>query len=290
MTDASGAARSGPPPAYVDLHSHSTASDGAHAPAAVVAAAHAAGLTAFALTDHDTLDGIPDAVAAAASLGIRLVVGIELSAVEGDVETHVLGLHISRPAEIERGLQGLRDMRRRRAERIVDRLNELGVRVTFESVLEQAAGGAIGRPHVARAMVQEGWATDLRDAFDRYLGNGRPACVPKDRLAMVDAFEMIHKAGGLAVLAHPAHAGTQARLEALTAQGLDGVEVLHPSHGAEDVVRLRTLADHLGLVPSGGSDWHGADGRQRALGSLHVPAEWLDRQDARVAERAARAT
>ncbi len=272
-------------PACVDLHSHSTASDGSRAPADVLAAAHAAGLAAIALTDHDTVAGIEEAATAARALGIRLVPGVELSAVEGTVETHLLGLHLSRPEEIEAGLAALREMRRERAERMVARLNELGVRITFDAVLEQAAGAAIGRPHVARAMVQEGWAKDLRDAFDRYLGNGRPAFVAKDHLSMTDAIAMIHRAGGLAIMAHPGHAGTLARLEALAAQGMDGVEVLHPSHGAEDVARLRTVADHLGLVPSGGSDWHGASEGARTLGAMHVPAEWLARQDARVADR-----
>lgn len=289
MTESHGAASPGERAAGVDLHSHSTASDGSRAPADVMAAAHAAGLAAVALTDHDTVGGIAEARTAADALGIRLVPGVELSAVEADVETHLLGLHLSRPEAIAAGLAALRDMRRQRAIRIVERLNELGVRIAFRSVQDQAGDGAIGRPHVARAMVEEGWATDLRDAFERYLGNGRPAFVPKDRLSMTDAIAMIHRAGGIAVLAHPGHTGTRARLETLAAQGLDGVEVLHPSHGADDVARLRTLAEFLGLVPSGGSDWHGADDGPRTLGSMRVPAEWLDQQDARVAERAQRA-
>jgi 3',5'-nucleoside bisphosphate phosphatase len=286
VTDSHGAASPGERAASVDLHSHSTASDGSRAPADVMAAAHAAGLIAIALTDHDTVAGIPEARTAAETLGVRLVPGVELSAVEGDVETHLLGLHLSRPEEIEAGLAALRDMRRLRAIRIVERLNDLGVRIAFQAVADQAAGAAIGRPHVARALVEEGWATDLRDAFDRYLGNGRPAFVAKDNLSMVDAIAMIHRAGGLAVLAHPGHSGTRERLETLAAQGLDGVEVLHPSHGAEDVARMRALADFLGLLPSGGSDWHGADDGPRTLGSMRVPAAWLARQDARVAEMA----
>ncbi len=281
-----GAAPGGQPVASVDLHTHSTASDGSRTPADVMAAAHAAGLAAVALTDHDTVAGIPEAASAAAALGIRLVPGVELSAVEGDSETHVLGLHLSRVAAIEEGLAALREMRRVRAARIVDRLNALGVRITFESVVEQAAGGAIGRPHVARALVQEGWATDLRDAFDRYLGNGRPAFVAKDRLTMAEAVAMIHRAGGIAVMAHPGHTGTLERLASLAAIGMDGVEVLHPSHGADDVARLRTVADHLGLLPSGGSDWHGSDDGLRTLGSMRVPREWLDRQDVHLTARA----
>jgi len=246
------------PSGFVDLHVHSTASDGSRPPADVVAAAKRAGLSAIALTDHDTVAGIDDATSAGVALGVRVVPGVELSAVEGDVETHILGLHLSDTRELEAALRGLRDMRRNRAERIVQRLNELGVRIELTAVLEQAAGGAIGRPHVARAMIAEGWAIDFRDAFDRYLGNGRPAYVGKERLAVVDAIALIHRAGGLAVLAHPAQGGTRERIEQFVAAGIDGVEVRHPSHSGEDIARLSALVDHFGLVPSGGSDWHGA--------------------------------
>ena len=275
------------PSGFVDLHLHSTASDGSRPPADVVAAAQRAGLSAIALTDHDTVAGIDDATTAGVALGVRVVPGVELSAVEGDVETHILGLHLSETRELEATLRGLRDMRRTRAERIVGRLNELGVRIELAAVLEQAAGGAIGRPHVARAMIAEGWAVDFRDAFDRYLGNGRPAYVGKERLAVVDAIALIHRAGGLAVLAHPAQGGTRERIEAFVAAGIDGVEVRHPSHSSEDIARLSALVDHFGLVPSGGSDWHGATDGARTLGTMRVPAEWLARQDGRVRARAA---
>jgi hypothetical protein len=128
---------------------------------------------------------------------------------------------------------------------------------------------------------------DFRDAFDRYLGNGRPAYVAKDRLAAVDAITLIHRAGGLAVLAHPASAGTRERIEAFARDGIDGVEVRHPSHSAEDISRLAALVEHYSLVPSGGSDWHGATDGPRTLGMMRVPAEWLARQDRRVGARAA---
>jgi predicted metal-dependent phosphoesterase TrpH len=273
--------------AFVDLHMHSTASDGSRRPADVVREAKRVGLSAIALTDHDTLDGIAEALTTGAELGLRVVPGVELSAVEGDVETHILGLHLSDTREMEQRLVQLREMRRSRAERIVHRLNELGVRIEFSSVLDQAAGGAIGRPHVARAMIAEGWAVDFRDAFERYLGNGRPAYVGKERLAIADAIELIHRAGGLAILAHPAHSGTRERIASLAALGMDGVEVRHPSHSAEDMSRLLTLVDHYALVPSGGSDWHGASEGPRTLGMMRVPADWLGRQDGRVDARAA---
>lgn len=281
------AAVTGSTAGYVDLHTHSTASDGSRSPADVVREAKRVSLAAIALTDHDTLDGIAEATATGAALGVRVIPGVELSAVEGDVETHILGLHLSDLAEMETRLVTLREMRHTRAERIVARLNELGVRIEFSSVLEQAKGGAIGRPHVARAMIAEGWAVDFRDAFERYLGNGRPAYVPKERLAVSDAIELIHRAGGLAILAHPAHSGTRDRIEAFARQGIDGVEVRHPSHSPDDVSRIFALVEHFALVPSGGSDWHGASDGARTLGMMRVPFDWLGRQEGRVRARAA---
>jgi len=266
---------------------HSTASDGSRAPADVVREAKRVGLAAIALTDHDTLDGLVEATAMGVELGVRVVPGVELSAVEGDVETHILGLHLADTREVESRLVELREMRRNRAIRIVERLNDLGVRIDFSSVLEQAAGGAIGRPHVARAMIAEGWAVDFRDAFERYLGNGKPAYVMKERLAVADAISLIHRAGGIAVLAHPAQGGTRERVEAFVREGIDGVEVRHPSHSSEDIARLSALVEHFSLVPSGGSDWHGASDGPRTLGMMRVPAEWLARQDGRVRVRAA---
>jgi len=276
-----------PPDGFVDLHMHSTASDGSRAPGDVVREAKRIGLCAIALTDHDTLDGLAEAEAVGRELGIRVVRGVELSAVEGDVETHILGLHLNDATELEAQLVALREMRRTRAQRIVAKLNDLGVRVEFASVLEQSAGGAIGRPHVARALIAEGWAVDFRDAFERYLGNGKPAYVSKDRLAVRDAIDLIHGAGGIAVLAHPSSGGTRERVEAFVRDGIDGVEVRHPSHSSEDIARLGALVEHFSLVPSGGSDWHGATDGPRLLGMMRVPRAWLERQDSRVRVRVA---
>ena len=273
----------GGPAPYVDLHMHSTASDGSRAPADVVRAAAKAKLAAIALTDHDTVAGVDAARRAGEELGVRVVPGVELSAVEGDTETHLLGLHLRDTGVLESALADLRGMRERRARRIVERLDEIGVHISLGAVLAQAADGAIGRPHVARALIAEGWAVDSRDAFDRYLGAGRPAYVPKEQLGMRDAITMIHDAGGLAVLAHPAASGTRERLSALREQGLDGVEVRHPSHSPADTTRLAALARELELVPSGGSDWHGAADGPRTIGMMQVPSEWLAQQEARLA-------
>lgn len=276
MTEAAGTT------AFVDLHMHSTASDGSRSPAEVVRAAKRASLAAIALTDHDTVAGLAEAAITGAELGVRIVNGVELSAVEGQTETHLLGLHLHDTAVLEQGLGELREMRGRRAARIVELLQSQGVQVTLDDVLLQAGAGAIGRPHVARALVADGWATDVRDAFDRYLGAGRPAFVAKEQLGMREAIAMVHAAGGLAVLAHPGQGGTRERIEALAALGLDGVEVKHPSHSPQDVARLRACVDQLGLIPSGGSDWHGAADGPRTIGMMHVPIEWLRRQDERV--------
>ena len=266
----------------VDLHMHSTASDGSRSPADVVRAAKRADLVAIALTDHDTVGGLAEARAAGEELGVRIINGVELSAVEGDNETHLLGLHLSDTSVLERGLTELREMRGRRAARIVELLQAQGVQVTLDDVLMQAGTGAIGRPHVARALVADGWAVDVRDAFDRYLAAGRSAYVAKDQLGMRDAIAMVHAAGGLAVLAHPGASATRERLEALLALGLDGVEIKHPSHSPQDTARIKTLAEQLGLLPSGGSDWHGAADGSRTIGMMHVPIEWLTRQEERV--------
>lgn len=275
-----------PAAAFVDLHSHSTASDGSCAPADVVAAAVAAGLAAIALTDHDSIAGVPEAVRTGVRLGIRVIAGVELSAHDDKGrEIHLLGLHLATLTPLEEALVGLRDVRLARGEEIVRRLNALNVPLQLDAVLAEAGGGALGRPHVARALIAGGFVRDSREAFDRYLGNGRPAYVDKARLDVSDAIELVHAAGGIAVYAHPGPDGKRERLEWFQRQGLDGVEVRHPSHSPDDEARLRTLAESMGLVPSGGSDWHGAREGTRQLGCMHVTAEWLARQDAVVAGR-----
>ena len=274
------------PERFVDLHMHSTASDGSVAPADVVAAAHQAGLSAIALTDHDTVDGIIEAQAAGQALGVRVVAGVELSAVDDGEEIHVLGLHLTHPEHIAAALVELKEARRDRAKTTVEKLNSLGIPVTLEAVFAAAGDGAVGRPHIAKALVAGGWARDFRDAFDKWLGNGRPACIEKRTVTFEEAARLIHDAGGLAVYAHPGGGASRADLDALAALGLDSVEVRHPSHTVDEVVRLAALTDELGLVPSGGSDWHGAAEGYRALGSMKVSIDWLTRQDERVRQRA----
>ena len=279
----------GADPRTVDLQTHSTASDGVSTPAQVIEAAHRAGLAALALTDHDTIAGLPEAVATGSRLGVRIVPGVELSAYDGDAEIHLLGLHLEGTVELEHALQRFREARHRRVEAMVARLNALGVGVAVDDVLRYAAGGALGRPHVARALIEGGWARDRRDAFDRFLAAGRPAFVEKHNLTIGDAIALVHRAGGLAIIAHPGGDGRREMLEPLVGLGLDGIEVRHPSHSAEDVARLGALTEFFGLVPSGGSDWHGASEGPRSLGCMKVPYAWLERQDERVRARRAAA-
>ncbi len=196
----------------------------------------------------------------------------------------MLGLHLADVARLAEPLARFQADRISRAAAIVAALNRGGVPVTVDAVMAEAGAGAVGRPHVARALVAGGWVRDIREAFDRWLGAERPAYVEKPRLEIVDAIRLIHGAGGVAVWAHPGRDGTRARVEAFVALGLDGVEVSHPGHSGEDTARLNTLAGHFELLRSGGSDWHGAADGPRALGVMRVPAEWCDAQ----AERAER--
>jgi predicted metal-dependent phosphoesterase TrpH len=264
---------------------HSTASDGAVAPEQIPALAAAAGLAAFALTDHDTIAGVAAATAAAGPLGIRVVPGVELSATLLGREIHILGLHVDATPELEARLIALRGERAARSRAIVQKLQELGLAITDADVAAVANGAAIGRPHIAKALMARGHVGDRREAFDRWLGAGRPAYVPKPEFAAVDAIALIHAAHGLAVWAHPSTEGRADKVRTLAHMGLDGIEVKHPSHNAEDVLRMQTLADHFKLVASGGSDWHGDTTGRRILGGMHVPATWLDVQDARRAQQ-----
>lgn len=275
------------PAAFVDLQVHTTASDGALSPTAVVEAAAAAQLHAIAITDHDTVDGLAEAADAGARLGVRIVPGVELSSHFEGEELHLLGLHLADRNSMRDALRDLQQQRVVRAERIVDVLNTHGIPVTMEAVLREAGDGAVGRPHIARAMLAGGWVREFREAFDKWIGWGRPAYMAKDPFDVADAIALVHRAGGLAVWAHPGELATLARVERLAGLGLDSVEVLHPSHPPYLVQRLVECTEKAGLLPSGGSDWHGTQEGPRKLGGQLVPKVWLDWQDAKVAARAA---
>jgi predicted metal-dependent phosphoesterase TrpH len=263
---------------------HSTASDGSLAPERVVERALGAGLGAIALTDHDTLAGVPAATEAGDHLGLRIVGGCEFSASAPWGEMHVLGYFLpSQSPELEAFLERCRADRVRRGREMVTRLQALGVGLEFEDVLRESRGGAVGRPHVARAVVRRGGASDVGQAFDRYIGRGRPAFVDKVLPQFREIAELVHGVRGILSVAHLKERGTRSFLERLKHEGLDAVETRHPSHDPELRARLTDLALRLGLERTGGSDWHGdpEPGESHgALGSQDVPIEWLERLEA----------
>jgi 3',5'-nucleoside bisphosphate phosphatase len=267
----------------IDLHVHSTASDGSLAPADVVMRAARAGLRAIALTDHDTVAGIPEALAAGEQNGVRVVGGCEFSAASPWGEMHVLGYFLpAHSPPLEEFLERCRADRVRRAQEMVQHLQRLGVNLSFESVLLESAGGAVGRPHVARAIVRHGGAIDSGDAFDRFLGRGRPAFVEKTLPQFRAIAELVHGVGGLVSVAHLKERGTRGFIERLKGEGLDAVETRHPSHDPDLRARLTDIALELRLLRTGGSDWHGDPEpgvTHGTIGSQAVPLEWLERLD-----------
>jgi hypothetical protein len=265
----------------VDLHVHSTASDGSLPPEGVVERARTAGLSAIALTDHDTVAGVPAAVATGDRLGLRVVGGCEFSSAAPWGEMHVLGYFLpSHSPELESFLERCRADRVRRGREMVTRLQRLGVGLEFDDVLRQSKGGAVGRPHVARAIVRHGSANDVSDAFDRYIGRGRPAFVDKNLPTFREIADLVHSVRGLVSVAHLKERGTRSFLERLRREGLDAVEIRHPGHDPDLRARLTDIATRLGLLRTGGSDWHGdpePGETHGALGSQEVPLEWLER-------------
>lgn len=241
---------------YADLHSHTLASDGALAPAALVALAASHGVRALAVTDHDTTAGLDEAAAAAAELGLELISGIEISAWHVK-ELHILG-HFFDPSHegLRVAMQTRAQQRRERVHEIAARLAVLGAPVDPEAILQARTHGNVGRPHIARALLAAGHVATMDEAFQRYLGRDGAAYVPAGRISAEEAVGLIHDAGGVASLAHPGVEDIDAHIPALAAVGLDALEIRHPAHEAERVSRYAALAAHLHLDATGGADYH----------------------------------
>jgi predicted metal-dependent phosphoesterase TrpH len=263
----------------IDLHVHTTASDGLLSPSDTVQAARREGVWLLGVADHDTTEGVPEAAAAARAAGVTLVPGVELSVGSGLREIHVLGYFVDIEDE---GLQGalarLRGARDARNERIVERLREMGRPVDLARVKEIAGNGSVGRPHIAAALLEAGHVSSLGEAFGRYLARGKPAYVDRERLEPAQASAVIKQAGGLAVLAHPAKIGGRQVIEDILDGGMEGVEVYHTDHTAMDVEMLLGIAKRRGLLVTGGTDSHGPHSEKPiAVGSLDIP-EWVGDQ------------
>lgn len=264
----------------IDLHTHSTASDGTDSPAELVTRARGRGLRILALTDHDSTEGLDAASDAGRRLGLTTIPGVELSTDVVAGEVHVLGYFIDPQREsLREALRRLRESRSRRAERIVEQLREAGVPIALADVERLADGGAVGRAHVARVLVADGRARTVDEAFSRYLVPGRPGYVQRPRLSPADAIQLIHSAGGAAVLAHPySVAALDVELDTLCAAGLDGLEVFYAPYSPEQQGALGEMARGHGLVPTGGSDFHGVGEREGSeLGTAPVPVDTADR-------------
>lgn len=262
----------------VDLHSHSTVSDGLDSPAALVGRMADAGLDCFALTDHDTLQGLPEARAEAERRGIRLISGAEISAEwGGQDDIHILALFVDEGnAEFHAHLERRQDERRSRGERMAARLIEHGFPLDLEAIRADVGDGVWGRPHLARALVRAGHASSNDDAFDRFLGREHPWFVAYEKWKAEEVIDAVHEAGGVTSLAHCVwYRDSDALIRALAARGLDALEVQHPDHTPDLENALRLQASQLSLATTAGSDFHGSpDGRKRP-GGVYGDAKML---------------
>ncbi|MEO7000366.1 MAG: PHP domain-containing protein, partial [Ktedonobacterales bacterium] len=265
----------------IDLHTHSTASDGLYPPTELVRLAHEAKLDLIALTDHDTTGGVEAAQAAGAALGVTVVPGVEINTTirDGLGEAHVLGYFVAPDdASLIANLGILREARERRGERMVEKLRAAGYDITWARVRELAQG-TVGRPHIARALIEKGYASSVADAFDRFISWGKPGYVPRYQIAPDQAIHIIRSAGGVPTLAHPGHTPELAEtvLPSLVAAGLLGLECYYGQYDKATVKRLVALADRFGLVATGGSDYHGPNIHPTPLGGRYVPPQTIER-------------
>ena len=276
----------------IDLHAHTSASDGTLSPAELVALAKEQGIEAIALTDHDTIEGLSEALEAGERLGVEVIPGVELSVEYAPGTMHILGLLIDPENEsLNKSLMELQYSRSTRNPKIIEKLNELGMTITMEEVDKISGGGQVGRPHIAAALVKNGHVNNTQEAFDKYLKKGAVAYYERNRLSREEAVNIIHDAGGLLILAHPGTLGVNGSdlenlLSKLKAAGFDGIEVFYNNHSQVEEDRLMKIADKLDFIISGGTDFHGENKPSIKLGvgygNMAIPYEVLQEMKQRV--------
>ncbi|MBM4139795.1 MAG: PHP domain-containing protein [Nitrospira sp.] len=279
----------------VDLHLHTTHSDGSCTPAEVIELAAKVGITTLAITDHDITTGVPEAVAAGKARGIEIIPGVEISSLLGGSELHMLGYFLDyEDASLNDRLTRLRESRHRRNPQIIERLQTAGIDITYDEVRALAGTDSVGRPHIARVLMEKGVISSVKEAFNLWLAYGRPAYVPRELPTPAEAILWIKEAKGLAVLAHPTWVktteGTLTDLvRRLKADGLDGVEVYYSTHTPRQTRDYLALSKQQGLLMTGGSDFHGLTKPDIEVGigkgSLHVPDSLLDTMKTAVAQQ-----
>lgn len=258
---------------WVDLHLHTTASDGVLSPSEIVQYAKGKGLKAIAITDHDTIDGNAEALDEGAKSGLEVISGVEISAQFDLGSMHILGLFIDiGNTALKERLSLLQETRAQRNPKMVEKLRELGVELSYDEILHVSGGGQVGRPHFAQVLLRKGYVNTVQEAFDRYLGKGAPAYVNKFRFEPEETMELIREAGGIPVLAHPftLHIPSPHQLDALLGElvplGLMGIEVFYPEHTKDQISLYKGLAQKHDLLVTGGSDYHGIEANKVEIG------------------------
>jgi predicted metal-dependent phosphoesterase TrpH len=261
-----------------DLHMHTTHSDGLFSPYELIKKCKQRGLSVISITDHDSVAAFPDAIEYGKEFGIEVIPGVELSALVDDRDVHILGYFLDYTNKrLLEYLEFFRKERIKRAERIVAKLNNINVPLTIEAVMEQAGHGAVGRPHIASAMVEEGYIQTYHQAFEKFIGNGGPAFEKKFQLTLKDAIQLISSSGGLSFLAHPGRFTTEELLHQTIRSGLDGIEVIHPSHQPSHTAYYRGVVNEYFLLESGGSDFHGGKKNDdEVLGNFYIDESRVD--------------
>jgi 3',5'-nucleoside bisphosphate phosphatase len=272
---------------FADLHLHTNFSDGTFTPEELVLQAQKSGLACIAVTDHDSVEGCARAAAACAAVNMEFVTGTELTAEHDDTELHVLGYFLdTQNKKLLAEIAKFQAVRQNRIYEMVARINDLGMPLEVESVFALANCKSPGRPHVARAMAKAGLVRNLDEAFELFLKKGRAAWVPKSKVSALEAIELVHQAGGLAVMAHPGLNRTDNIIPDLVAAGMDGIECFHTKHSTTMAERYLEIADKYKLLVTGGSDCHGFSKGKPLIGTVKLPYEHVQKMKERIARRA----